>query len=518
VLEQNADLGTLLRDLYFRILLLGYNGPTDPLYKVERLRVISAIEKFRTTVNYLSNRVGDFTSYTLLLDVTPVLAIDDLELASDVTGNARITTSPESFTLSARVKNLATLDVGGLSVRLTINSPEDSVTATSPLEFTVGSGTLVADDGVAGSGPDEADVQWTFDFGGSLGVRERITLLVELLENSADPTTFVSSTEMSILTFDHSLVDSDRDGIPDDYEQAQGLVVGVNDSEGDLDGDGIPNGLEWTIFTAAGDPDTDDDTLWDGEETNAGTDGFVTDPLNADTDGDGEPDATDGHPLDPTTTLAPAPADEPEVAVDTAMVTLTETNPMAIVNVTNASGGTLQWAAHSQNQAIALASPNIEQIRVGDGVLLIMAPNGFDFTAGDGLVTVVRVLDMLGGTADEQEIMVKIGAGPPPDYELSVGHIGQGTGIITSGDGGISCGSDCTETYSMGTEVALTATPDQDFVFSGWQGDPDCADGVVVMDISKSCSAVFDPGPLIFRDGFESGSAAAWSATVGGAG
>ncbi len=517
MLEQNTDVGTFLTELYFRVLLLGYDGPTDPLYRVERLRVISAIEKFKTTVDFLVINVNDFASSTSFLDVTPVLTVDDLELASDVTGDARITTTPEGFTLSARVRNLATVDVTDLSARLTINSPEDSVTATSPLEVTVGSGTLLADDGTPGSGTDEADVEWTFDFDGSLDVQERITLLVELLESGGDPTTFVASTEMSLLTFDHSLVDSDRDGIPDDYEQTHGLNVGVNDSEADLDGDGIPNGVECTIFTAADDPDTDDDTLSDGEEIIGGVDGFVTDPLKADTDGDGEPDATDGHPLDPTTTVAPTPADEPAVAVDTALVTLTESSPMGIVNVTNAAGGELQWSAHSENHAIALTSPSIEQIRAGDGTLLIMVPNSFDFTAGDGLVTVVRVLDMLGATADEQQIVVKIGSGAAPNYTLTADLAGQGTGVVTSDDGGISCEPDCTETYAMGSEVVLTATPDPSSVFSGWQGDPDCADGSVVMDISKFCSAVFVPDPsIIFIDGFESGTTAVWSNAVGG--
>ena len=93
--------------------------------------------------------------------------------------------------------------------------------------------------------------------------------------------------------------DADGDGMPDIYEQANGLNKNVNDAALDLDNDGLKNLAEYNLGTKANNSDTDGDGLKDGVETNTGT--FVsaldtgTSPLNADTDGDGLPDGVEGN-------------------------------------------------------------------------------------------------------------------------------------------------------------------------------------------------------------------------------
>jgi len=79
---------------------------------------------------------------------------------------------------------------------------------------------------------------------------------------------------------------------------------------------------------------------------------------------------------------------------------------------------------------------------------------------------------------------------------LTVTREGTGSGTVTSDPAGIECGETCTQSYPHGTVVTLTATPAPGARFVAWSGDSDCADGSVTLDMEKTCTANFVPGPV----------------------
>ena len=88
-----------------------------------------------------------------------------------------------------------------------------------------------------------------------------------------------------------ALVDADADGLPQWWEQDQGLSdTNGSDALQDTDNDGLTNLQEFAKKTYARNPDSDGDGLRDGVETNTGTwvsaSNTGTNPLVADTDGD----------------------------------------------------------------------------------------------------------------------------------------------------------------------------------------------------------------------------------------
>ena len=77
-------------------------------------------------------------------------------------------------------------------------------------------------------------------------------------------------------------------------------------------------------------------------------------------------------------------------------------------------------------------------------------------------------------------------------YDLMVIKSGTGTGSVDSSPDGNSCGTNC-ESYAPGVIVELTATPDEDSIFSNWEG---CDSSIenrcwVTMNSAKTVAAVF---------------------------
>lgn len=55
-------------------------------------------------------------------------------------------------------------------------------------------------------------------------------------------------------------------------------------------------------------------------------------------------------------------------------------------------------------------------------------------------------------------------------YNLSVSKAGNSSGTVTSSPAGINCGATCSNSYTSGTSVTLTATPVTGASFAGWSG------------------------------------------------
>jgi hypothetical protein len=86
-------------------------------------------------------------------------------------------------------------------------------------------------------------------------------------------------------------------------------------------------------------------------------------------------------------------------------------------------------------------------------------------------------------------------------YTLTVTLTGTGSGTVTSSPAGVTCPSDCSESYEEGTAVALFAAPSPDSAFTSWSGggcagSEDSCSTTVNADISVTAVfSAFIPGP-----------------------
>ena len=76
---------------------------------------------------------------------------------------------------------------------------------------------------------------------------------------------------------------------------------------------------------------------------------------------------------------------------------------------------------------------------------------------------------------------------------LTISRTGSGTGTVTSSDGGINCGADCSEVYPRNRVVTLIAAPTNGATFQGWTGacsgtSPTCT---LTMSANRSATAKF---------------------------
>jgi hypothetical protein len=94
---------------------------------------------------------------------------------------------------------------------------------------------------------------------------------------------------------------------------------------------------------------------------------------------------------------------------------------------------------------------------------------------------------------------------PPPatSVNLTIKTAGEGSGTVTANAGlgsGANCGTTCVESYTPGSQVTLTATPDVGSTFGGWSGSG-CSESFTINN-SMTCTATFNssaPLPSEYR-------------------
>ena len=190
-----------------------------------------------------------------------------------------------------------------------------------------GDGLDDAQEAALGTDPNDPDS----DADGLLDGEEVDTYLTDPLVADTDGDGLSDGDEIAAQAFgcpDPLVADTDADGLSDGTEvglgldpcddadfDADGLMdaqeildFGTDPFDPDSDADGMLDGTEVDVAMGTGcpnplDPDSDGDGLLDGDEVDGAVGGSdLTDPCNADTDGDSIPDDVDPLPTDPTGT------------------------------------------------------------------------------------------------------------------------------------------------------------------------------------------------------------------------
>lgn len=121
--------------------------------------------------------------------------------------------------------------------------------------------------------------------------------------------------------------------------------------------------------------------------------------------------------------------------------------------------------------------------------LVAQASEGFEFSqwtgacSGSGGCSLVLNSDKVVGVIFVQT------TSEPDEYVLTVSL--QGQGEVVSTPAGISCGSDCSESYQEQTQVSLQATPAAGYQFDGWSGACSGTSCSVTMNAARSVTANF---------------------------
>ncbi len=144
----------------------------------------------------------------------------------------------------------------------------------------------------------------------------------------------------------------------------------------------------------------------------------------------------------------------------------------------------------SRPSGISCGSSCVRDYNGGTSLTLTASPApGSVFTGWSGACTNTTGTCMVSMT-DSRSVTATFKTRP----KLTVARSGSGTGTVTSGPAGISCGRTCSRAFTDGTSVTLTATAASGSRFAGWSGACTNLSGscTTTVDSTKNVTARFD--------------------------
>jgi hypothetical protein len=339
-----------LHDLAVDLFELQFPTPDDDAWIVRRDGLAAQVMGYGNRVRIISQRLADRDWSTV--DASAVVAVQRLSAVSTEFGSGSIHSAGEVFDVEATVATVGDHDAEDVEVELVANGIDGvEIEPAGPQSL----GTLSAPDGDPISGDDQATLTWTVTLPEGIDpAHARVDLSLQFVEPIDTPRSWVGVGASTLLTAHPVLWDADLDGLPDDWEVANGLDATTDDAVEDPDQDGLPNAAEYMRATDPQEADTDGDGVSDGDEVLGRVRGWRTDPTSADTDGDGVGDGADGAPLNSLSTDQTT-NEEPILEVAETSLELDGSETLVLVDVSNAGGGTLGWAAVSLTPGVEVS-------------------------------------------------------------------------------------------------------------------------------------------------------------------
>ncbi len=194
----------------------------------------------------------------------------------------------------------------------------------------------------------------------------------------------------------------------------------------------------------------------------------------------------------PVTVTEPGPTTTVTITRTVRVPPTTPTTPTSTLSIKRTGSG----AVTSNDATIDCGSRCFHTYTTGANVTLTATPSAGSTFSGwsGGACSGTRTCSL---TINEDESVSAAFASP--SATLTVSTTGTGSGSVTSADKRIDCGTTCSSTYTSGTAVTLTATPEAGSVFKGWGGDACTGTGPCLLKLSADESVVAEFAPAALR-------------------